>query len=399
MHEELVVQERWLSDDEFAHALSVCSMLPGPEAQQLVTYIGWRRRGALGGLIAGSLFVLPGFVALLVLSLAYVQWTESDLLQNAITSVSPAVVVMIAVSVIRLARRTLTNATLISVAVTTLSFLLVTRIPLPVILAGAFITGLLSQRNRSEVSHEITRDAPHRPHLRMVTLLIAAWPVPALLCLLVVDPDHAIIDTARFFALTAVTTFGGAYAILSYVADQAVNTRGWLSQRDMVAGLAMAETTPGPLIMVVQFVGFMAAYSAPGDLPPILAGLIASVVVTWVTFVPSIAVIMSAAPRVEWLRRSPRFQRATAGCIAVAIGGIADLGLSFASHVLFDQHSVRSTSIFELETPDLTTLDLGAFGLLIIAGLLVARAKWTTTRTMMMCLVIGLAGHALFATF
>jgi chromate transporter len=220
-----------------------------------------------------------------------------------------------------------------------------------------------------------------------------------LLSLLFVEPGHAIVDTARFFSVTAVTTFGGAYAILSYVADQAVTNHGWLTQRDMVAGLAMAETTPGPLIMVVQFVGFMAAYSAPGDLSPIVAGVIASVVVTWVTFIPSLAVILTAAPRVERLRQSPRFQRASAGSIAVAIGGIIDLGLTFSSHVLFDDHTAFSSSLFSSEIPRMSTLNVGAFALLLVAGILVLKTQWTTTRVMAACLVLGLVGHPVTAMF
>jgi chromate transporter len=166
----------------------------------------------------------------------------------------------------------------------------------------------------------------------------------------------------------------------------------------MVAGLAMAETTPGPLIMVVQFVGFMAAYSAPGDLPPVVAGVIASVVVTWVTFIPSLAVILTAAPRAERLRRSARFHRATAGSIAVAIGGIIDLGLNFASHVLFDEHSDYSSSLIKVKLPQVSTLNGGALALLLLSCLLVLKARWTTTRVMATCLIVGLIGHTVATT-
>ncbi len=352
MHRELVDRRRWISDARFLHALNFCMLLPGPEAQQLATYVGWLLHGIRGGLIAGILFVLPGFLVLSGLATAYALWHGTGLLAGVFFGLKTAVLAIVLEALIRVGRRALKTRLAYALAAAAFLAIYAFAVPFPIIILVAGLIGWAASRGAGAEAEAATAQAPDdtvigrrdvavRPSARRSLILVTiggvAWAAPVLLLALLLGADTVFVPIAAFFSKMAVVTFGGAYAVLAYVAQQAVEAYGWLKPGEMVDGLALAETTPGPLVLVLTFVGYLAAFRAPGPIDPVVAGLIGGALTTWVTFVPCFLWIFLGAPHVERLRGNRPIAGALSAITAAVVGIILNLAIWFALHVLFSE--------------------------------------------------------------
>jgi chromate transporter len=411
MQRTLVDDKRWIGQRRFLHAMNYCMLLPGPEAQQLATYVGWLLHGTRGGLVAGGLFVLPGVVALLVLSAVYVAFGSTVAVTALFAGLAPAVLAIVAQAVVRVAKRALTSPALVVLAVASFLALALFAVPFPVVVLVAGVVGwalsrwwpeAVPERGKAEAAETgpppvIPDDVLHterpstRRTLRVLLVGLVVWGVPVGAVALLTGADSVFTQQGLFFSGAAVVTFGGAYAVLAYVAQQAVQVYGWLSPGEMVRGLALAETTPGPLIMVVQFVAFLGAYRAPGELDPWVAAVLASLLVTWVTFVPSFLFVLLGAPYMERLRGNRALSAALTGITAAVVGVIADLGVYFAVHTLFSATRRLDWSVLSIELPDLSTPRPVALAIAVVAAFLVFRLKWSVLRVLGVCAAMGLA--------
>ena len=348
MHRELVEERRWISETAFLRSLNFVTLLPGPEAQQLAVYIGWRLHGTMGGLVAGLCFILPGVAALLVLSWLAVAQADVTVVRGALYGVQPMVIAVVVEAVIRIGKRALRPRWLIALAIG--AFLALYAIPFAIVIALAAVFGLLIQRYRPQVmdragtSHGGTTDIQQdviagcptlARNLVIVGIFLALWAIPAVAILLWQGSQDVLFQEARFFTWVSFITFGGAYAVLSLVADQAVNVYGWLSAEQMVQGLGLAETTPGPLILVTQFVGFLGAYNDPGALDPTFSGILGALTTTYFIFLPCFAFVFLGAPYMELLAANRRIAAALTAVSAAVVGIIANVGVFFAQKILF----------------------------------------------------------------
>jgi chromate transporter len=410
MQHALVDQKRWIGQKRFLHALSFCTLLPGPEAQQLAIYIGWLLNGVLGGLIAGVLFVLPGVVALLALSALYVGAGDTTIVTAVLAAVAPAVLVIVAQAVVRVGGRALGHPALVALAVAAFLALSIFKTPFPLVVGlaamvgwalGRWVPQTMGPRKPSAATAEgpvplvsddqLHSERPSRSHAwKVVGVGFIAWAVPVGAVIAVAGRDSIFADQALFFTGAALVTFGGAYAVLSYVAQQAVQVYGWLTASEMITGLALAETTPGPLIMVVQFVAFVGAYNNPGDLNPWTAAILASLLTTWVTFVPCFVLVFVGAPYVERLRGNHALSAALTGIMAAVVGVIANLAIYFAIHTLFRDVSTITWGPVDLQLPDLGSIKLSSLAVVAFAAVMVFRVKWSVLRTLGACALIGL---------
>lgn len=414
MQRTLVDEKRWIGHRRFLHALNYCMLLPGPEAQQLAIYTGWLLNGLRGGLVAGVLFVLPGMLALLGLSAVYVAYGDTPLLTGLFLGLSAAVIAVVIQAVVRVSRRALTHPALIGLAVAAFLALTFFGIPFPIVILAAGLIGWALGRIWPAITTPPTKktadDGPaplisddqlhaDQPSVRrsaiILTVGLTAWALPILAVGLAFGWDSIFIDQGLFFSGAALVTFGGAYAVLSYVAQQAVNVYGWLLPGEMVRGLALAETTPGPLIMVVQFVAFVGAYRSPGDLNPWTAAVIASLLVTWVTFVPCFLFVLLGAPYVERLRHNRSLTAALTGITAAVVGVIANLAVYFAAHTLFTQSHAWSLGVMHAQVPVPTSISLPAVLLTAVACLLIFIVKWSVLRTLGACAILGILTQTL----
>ena len=410
MERTLVEEKRWIGHQRFLFALSYCTLLPGPEAQQLATYVGWLLNGVRGALVAGILFVLPGVVALLALSGIYVAYGDTAWVDAIFLGVAPAVIAIVVSALWRLGSKALHHPALVVLAVAAFVSLTALGVPFPVVVAASALVGWLLVRvggldlapaPRDPAAGDgpaplVADDALHQElpsARRSVTVLVvgvALWVAPVVALGLVLGRDSVLVDQGLFFGGTALVTFGGAYAVLAYVAQQAVNVYGWLAPGEMVRGLALAESTPGPLVMVVQFVAFLGAYRDPGPLDPWVAALLGALVTTWVTFVPCFLFILLGAPYVERLRHHRGLAAALTGITAAVVGVIASLAVYFALHTLFDDSRTVEAGPVSLELPVLGSLDLASVGLTVLALVLIFRLRWSPLRTLGACAAAGL---------
>jgi chromate transporter len=409
MQRALVDEKRWLGERRFLHALNYCMLLPGPEAQQLAVYTGWLLNGTLGGLVAGTLFVLPGVVALLALSATYVGFGETTVVAALFAGLAPAVLAIVTQALWRIGRRALTHVSLVLLALVAFAALTVFAVPFPVVVLGAGVAGWSLNRWRPGLAasgHDGGRDDaaallhdesfrqehPSRGRaVRILAIGLPLWLAPVGLAALLSGGDSTYTQQGLFFSGTALVTFGGAYAVLAFVADRAVDSYGWLMPGEMARGLALAESTPGPLIMVVQFVAFLGAYRDPGGLDPWVAGLVASLLVTWVTFVPSFLFIFLGAPYVERLRGNVALAAALTGITAAVVGVIGNLAVFFAVHTLFAGSADRTWGPVQLLVPELSTLRWDAVLITAVAGWLLFGIRWSVLRTLGVCALLGLA--------
>jgi chromate transporter len=411
MQRELVEERRWIGPQRFLHALNYCMLLPGPEAQQLAVYVGWLLNGLRGGLAAGILFVLPGMVALLALAAIYVAWGDATAVTAVFAGLAPAVLAVVAQAVLRVGGRALGNPALVAVAVGAFLALAVFGVPFPVVVAAAAGVGWLFGRlaphtlaNQGKAAHDaggptplIPDEALHaeRPSVaraaRSLGVGLVVWAAPVAVVALVTGTGSTLTTQGLFFSGTALVTFGGAYAVLAYVAQRAVETYGWLSPGEMVRGLALAETTPGPLIMVVQFVAFLGAYHHPDPFTPWTAAVVGALLTTWVTFVPCFLFIFLGAPYVERLRGNRALSAALTGITAAVVGVIANLALYFAVHTLFATTHAWRWGPFRLELPELASLRPVALAIAAAALVMIFRLRWSVPRTLAVCAGLGLA--------
>ncbi len=382
MHRILVEEKRWISEERFLHALSYCMLLPGPEAQQLATYIGWLLHRTAGGLVAGILFVLPGFISILALSLVYSTYGKLSIVEGLFFGIKPAVLALVLEALLRIGRRSLGHWAQAAIAGLAFVAIFFFEVPFPWIVLGAGVIGLMGSRLAPEAfrgprpqtpsDDSATADAMldrERPAhtlpslsraLRVIFVCGALWGIPVAGLALGRGVDDVFTQIAFFFSKLAVVTFGGAYAVLAYMAQQAVETYGWLAPGEMLDGLGMAETTPGPLIQVVQFVGFLGAYRHPAEFSPWVAGTLAAVLTTWVTFVPCFLWIFLGGPYVEHVRENRALRGALAGITAGVVGVVLNLTVWFSLHTLFANVHARHVGPVLLQLPEWSTLHAAA---------------------------------------
>lgn len=374
MHRILVEEKRWIGEEQFLHALNYCMLLPGPEAQQLATYIGWLLHRTIGGLVAGLLFILPGLVVVLGLSALYATFHETAILTSVFYGLKPVVLAIVGLALWRLSKRAVRSLFHSLLAITAFLALFVFNLPFPLVILGAGVLGLThtwlrKRQNVGTSSHSgaaVVKSESRlgRPWLVAVIACLTIWIVPVIWVGVTLGWHSTLGEIGVFFSKMAVVTFGGAYAVLSYVGQQAVSRYGWLSPHDMINGLALAETTPGPLILVLSFVAFMAGYNSDGSL---MTGLVAGLFATLVTFTPCFLFIFAGAPFIERLRGNQLAASALSAITAAVVGVIANLGVWFALTVLFKTTAIVSYPGITLRIPVWAEFDAAAFVLAVLA--------------------------------
>ena len=414
MHKELVEERRWIGEDRFLHALNYCMLLPGPEAQQLAVYIGWLMHRTIGGLIAGLLFILPGALVMLGLSILYVTWRHVPLIDGVFFGVKAAVLAIVIEAGLRISRRALKTGAMVGVALAAFTGIFLFKLPFPLVVLLAGLAGWFGNRlrpgwfgkasangavdgageglldgllARGELDH--VKPSAGRA-LRVLAVWLPLWLGPVALFWLVAGSSSVWTQIGGFFSAMAVVTFGGAYAALAYVAQAAVGGFGWLAPGEMLDGLGLAETTPGPLILVLEFVGFLAAFRAPGSMPSLVAGGLGALLTVWVTFAPCFLWIFLGAPYVEALRGNRAISAALGAITAAVVGVIANLALWFGLHVLFREVYNLSFLGMRPEVPVLTSLDWRAALLAAGAAVALLRFKLGMMPVLAICAVAGI---------
>ncbi len=375
MHRILVDEKRWIDDARFMHALSFCMVLPGPEAMQLATYCGWMMHGVRGGLLAGALFVLPGVLAIMALSILYVTIGDASWLAGLFFGLKAAVLAIVVGALIRIGSKALNSGAAKIIALLAFAALALFAVPFPAVVLIAGSAGYFILRKPS-IATEQKLQQSHAKTFGISAVIAAIWAATLALLYFLTGSASVWTDIGGFFSKLAVVTFGGAYAVLAYVGQVAVTTKHWLAPGEMLDGLGMAESTPGPLVMVLQFVGFMAAYRNPGGLDPILAGVLGGLLTSWVTFVPCFLWVFAGAPYVERLRGNAAISAALAGVTAAVVGVIANLALWFAIHFLFSEAQHLQYGPLRGDVPILGSLNWRALLLSALAAILLLRLKW-----------------------
>ena len=418
MHRILVEEKRWISESRFLHALNYCMLLPGPEAQQLATYIGWLMHRTAGGIMAGGLFILPGVIAIMALSYVYAGYGNVPLIVALFFGLKAAVLAIVLEAVFRIGKRALKNDVMISLAAAAFVGIFFLGIPFPIIILAAALIGFVGawsgitafevsgghgsgKQDGAVVDSLLGDELPDhaRPSvaraMRAASVWLALWLVPVIAILATLGSSNVFSEIAVFFSKMAMVTFGGAYAVLAYVAQQAVESYGWLKPGEMLDGLGMAETTPGPLIMVLQFVGFMAAFRDPGGLSPMLAGTLGGLLATWVTFTPCFLWIFLGAPFIEVLRGNKALNGALSAITAAVVGVILNLALWFAIHTVFREVTPVRGYGLSFDAPVLLSADPWALALSVAAIIAIFRFKIGMMWTLAACAVIGIGLYLL----
>jgi chromate transporter len=382
MHNDLVDERRWISENRFLHALNYCMLLPGPEAQQLAIYIGWLLNGTIGGIAAGVLFVLPAFFLILGLSWTYAVHGDIEWVAAVFYGLRAAVIALVAVAVIRVGSRALKNPALVGIAAAAFVAIFFVKVPFPVIVASAAVVGLVGARlspssfrfaEHKEADDDVVISDDHDSSdrygrlgwrsLKVLFVGLVVWWGPLLVLIALRGTDDTLSKEAVFFSQAALVTFGGAYAVLAYINQAAVMQFHWLQPGQMVVGLGLAESTPGPLIMVTEFVGFLGGYRFPGDLDPVVAGILGAVVTTWATFAPCFLWIFLGAPFIERLRGNRALGAALSAVTAAVVGVILDLAVTFAIAVLFEETKQGALLGLTFPVPVIGSIDLFATAL------------------------------------
>jgi chromate transporter len=417
MHKLIVDERKWIGDARFFHALNYCMLLPGPEAQQLATYIGWLMHGVKGGLAAGLLFILPGALVMLGLSILYVNYAEFAIVNAIFYGVKAAVLAIVVEAIFRIAKRAFTGAAMPWIATGAFVALFFFAVPFPIVVLAAALIGFFGMRlapdqfrasghaakvavtegavdaafARGELTH--TRATPSQTSFT-VALWLVIWLLPVGVLIALLGHDSVFAKLAIFFSKMSVVTFGGAYAVLAYVAQEAVATYHWVTAPQMLEGLALAETTPGPLILVLQHVGFLAAFRNAG-IDPFLAGVLGAAVTLWVTFAPSFLWIFAGAPYAERVRENRALSAALAAITAAVVGVILNLAIWFALHVVFAKVETRDIGPLHLQIPDISSLDPAALALAIVATIALLRFKLPVVGLLALSATLGLAVRSL----
>jgi chromate transporter len=404
MHRLVVDEKKWIDDPRFVHALSFCMLLPGPEATKLAAYIGWLLHGLRGGLVAGILFVLPGALFMLGLSLAYALGRGISWIDGALFGIKAAVLVIVIEALLRIGKRALKTPLLYGLAGAAFVGIFFLSAPFPLIVVLAALIGYLVARRAPEqvgLKNEATDLVPADPNrwrqffLASIIGLIVWW-TPVSLAALALGPDHVLVSIGTFFSKLAVVSFGGAYAVLAYMAQEAVETYHWMTAPEMVDGLGLAETTPGPLILVTQFVGFLAAFREAAPFSAVTAGILGAAMTTWVTFVPPMLWIVAGAPFIEQLRGNRRLSGALAGITAAVVGVILNLSVWFALHVLFGEVTERRAGPLRWFAFDPLALDLKATVLAVIAAVLAFKLHRSLIEVVGVMAVLGVVVKYVF---
>jgi chromate transporter len=419
MHRILVEEKRWIGETRFLHALNYCMLLPGPEAHQLAIYIGWLLHRTRGGLVAGTLFVLPGLISLGVLSWVYATFGEIGGVQALFFGLKAAVLAVVLEAVLRVGRRALRSRAMVGIAALAFIGIFIFSVPFPIVIGVAALLGFIGNaaglsgfqasphagsskrvvEGPAAIDGAFAREIPEhvRPSLqrfiKVAVLGLSIWLAPVLVLLATLGPGNVFTAIATFNSRMAVVTFGGAYAVLAYMAQQAVEYYHWLKPQEMLVGLGFAETTPGPLISVVQFVGFMAAFRHPGTLSPALAGTLGGLLAQWATFVPSFVWIFLGAPYIEAVRNNQALSAALAAITAAVVGVILNLAIWFGLHTLFGQVDERHAYGMTLQAPVLNTLNVPALVLSALAMIGLFRFKVGMIPTLLACSIAGIAIH------
>jgi chromate transporter len=421
MHKVLVEDKRWIGETRFLHALNYCMLLPGPEAMQLAVYVGWLLHRTLGGLIAGILFVLPGIVCMMALSVLYVAFADLSWVQGLFYGLTGAVVVVVVEALLRISKRALKNRAMIALAAIAFFAIHVADVPFPAIVAAAALIGYAgatlapgwfapaaatktdARDAEAALDRQFAAGAPAhtRPDAKRLVLVVlvwvALWFAPTLFAVWLEGWSGIYAKIGVYFSQLAVVTFGGAYAVLAYVAQQAVEHYGWLRPKEMLDGLGMAETTPGPLIMVLQFVGFLGAYRDPGGLPPLLAATLGGLLATWLTFVPCFLWIFLGAPFIERLRGNSAVAGALSAITAAVVGVVLNLAIWFALHTLFRATVPVAAGPFRFDAPVVTSIDPAALVLAMGAAYAIFMTRAGVITTLLATSAAGVALHALGA--
>ncbi len=397
MHRELVEERKWVSEEQYLHALNFCHLLPGPEAQQLATWIGWKLHGTRGGLAAGLLFVIPGALVILALSILYALAAKLDWFAALFLGIKAAVLAIVVQALLRIAGRALDTRFKKALAAAAFIALFLFNLPFPVVVLGAGAIGMVIAVYRPDLlalkdvdGAPLSSPKPWSETFKAVLVWGAIWALPMLVVLVTLGTQHVLWDIGVFFSQLAVVTFGGAYAVLAYMAQEAVQGFGWLSAGEMADGLGLAETTPGPLIMVTQFTGFLAAFRAPEPFSPIMAGLLGAGLTTWVTFAPCFLWIFALAPWIDRLRHATRLKGGLAALTAAVVGVIANLAVWFFLHVLFARVDEIRLGPARLFMPDWSSLDWRAGAIALLAAFLIFRFNWSVIKVLAIAGASGL---------
>jgi chromate transporter len=399
MHRVLVDEKKWIDEPRYLHALNYCMLLPGPEAQQLATYVGWLLHGIRGGLVAGLLFVLPGALVMLGLSFIYVLARGLPLVDGALFGIKAAVLVVVVEAIVRIGRRALKSSLLVGIAAAAFVGIFALELPFPLIVIAAGLVGYVVARTAPAQLNlkapEGPRPAPRPDRWReagtAAVVWIAIWWAPVLLAVLALGPRHVLVAIGVFFSKLAVVSFGGAYALMAYMAQEVVDAQGWLKLPEMVDGLGLAETTPGPLILVTQFVGFLAAYREAAPFSPLVAAVLGATMTTWTVFAPSFLWIFAGAPFIEDLRHNRNLAGALAAITAAVVGVILNLAAWFTLHVLFHQIDERHAGWLRWFAVDPTSVDWLAVVLTAIATTLVFVLHRGLIETIAIMAALGIA--------
>ena len=403
MHRICVEEKRWIDEDRYLHALNYCMLLPGPEAQQLATYIGWLLHGVRGGIVAGLLFVLPGLAVILGLSTLYAVYQDTSLVAGLFFGLKAAVLAIVVEAVIRIGKRALKSGFHRALAAAAFLALFLLSVPFPLVVLAAALIGLLHSRGAASAAAEISEEVSARPpflsQLAVLLFWIAVWLAPLPILWLVL-PETALPEVQSFFSKMALVTFGGAYAVLAYVAQVAVDHYAWLKPGEMLDGLALAETTPGPLVLVLSYVGFLAGFRESGTLDPLVAGLLGGLVAAWATFIPSFIWIFAGAPYIERLRGNRLLSAALSAITAAVVGVILNLAVWFSLHVIFTQvEPVVLASIgpltLSVPQPVWSSLDWQALIIAVIATVMIFRFHLGIGKTLLAAGALGLIARYL----
>ena len=370
MHREIVENKKWLSEDQFLNALNFCMLLPGPEAMQLATYSGWRINGTLGGLIAGLLFVLPGTFLITLLAVIYAFFGDIPLINSIFLGVKATVVVIVIQALLKVSKKALKTHYHTSIAITAFISIFFFNLPYPFIIFVSAFFGYLMLPNKINVK-QVKQSQPLTKTLKTILAWLVVWWIPILLVYLISD-QKILTEITIFFSKLAVVTFGGAYAVLSYMAQDVVITKDWLTAGQMMDGLGLAETTPGPLILVTEFVGFLAAFQEGG----IKLALIAGFLTLWVTFIPCFLWIFAGAPYIDWISSQPRLHGALSAITAAVVGVILNLSIWFMLHVFFEKISDVQFGPINLLWPNFSYINVPAIFLTSISIWLIIKLKW-----------------------
>ncbi len=377
MHRVIVEEKKWLSEQQYLNALSFCMLLPGPEAMQLATYAGWRLHGLAGGLAAGLLFVLPGALVVLAMSAIYAAFGQVPVVEAIFFGVKAAVLVIVVEALLRIARRALKRNEHWLIAAAAFIAIFFFALPFPLIVLVAAAIGFFRKSGASSEQPAVQTHAlaSASQTLKTIGIWLVIWFAPLVAVAAIFGRDHILAQLGWFFSKLAVVTFGGAYAVLAYMGQDVVVRHGWLEAGQMMDGLGLAETTPGPLILVTEFVGFLASWRAGGDAAWAMAFL-GALTALWATFAPCFLWIFAGAPYVEWINAQPRLRGALAAITAAVVGVIFNLALWFGLHVFFGEVALIESGVLKLWVPEIATLDWRVVALAALSGVLLLRFHW-----------------------